>query len=110
MNAKSIHMIAKIKNPTSTEPAVNTGAFITALPAVFVILNLIFPHAVTAEWETTVYGLASILGPLITGIIVRRKVWSPASVHDLVKQAVIETEREAAAVRMRNTQENDSDI
>lgn len=76
-------------NRKSKEPALALGAVTTFVAAFIIIcLKLFFPDVVSDEIESSIYGFVGLLFPIITAFLIRRKVWSPASVEDVIEKAV----------------------
>src|SRR4051812_44101777 len=71
-----------------TEPALFTGGFTTVVPAVLVLIKLIWPNLVSEDMATAIIGLVAVFLPIVTAFLIRRKVWSPASVVKVVGEAV----------------------
>lgn len=72
----------------SKEPARTTAGKVTAIVVILSSLDFIFPNLIPENWQVTIFALASLLIPLITGLLIRRKVWSPASVLEATEEAV----------------------
>jgi len=76
------------------EPAIKTGIAVAALAGAFVsVLNVFFPKLMTEEAKTALFQVLLILIPFVTAFLIRRKVWSPASVDEIIEEAVT-TEKE----------------
>lgn len=69
-----------------TEPAVTTGVVTSLLAAVYVLINAIFPNLLSTEVYTAITSIVVILVPLITSIVIRGKVYAPATVSRLLDQ------------------------
>ena len=69
----------------STEPALKVGSIGTVATAVFILINAIWPNAIPDNVQTAITGLAVLLLPLIIAVIIRFKVWSPASVQEVLQ-------------------------
>lgn len=68
---------ARRKEPAmKKEPAITIGTISAAVAAVLALL-VAFGIPVTEEQQTAILGVVAALGPIVTGLIVRRKV-SPA--------------------------------
>ncbi len=71
------------------EPALVVGSATAGVAGIIVlILSTFFPKLVTEDVKTTIYGVVAILFPIIAGWITRGKVWSPASVEEVIEEAV----------------------
>jgi hypothetical protein len=79
------------KKLEASEPALNTGTNVTTVAAVVAmiagIINHFYPHLISESVIATVITIAMFVLPLITGWLIRRKVWSPDSVQKAVKAA-----------------------
>jgi hypothetical protein len=83
-----------IPNNGSTNPALTVGVSATAVAGVIVlILNQFFPNLVSDDIEKLIYAVAAILLPIVAAWITRSKVWSPASVQQIVDSTAVETAR-----------------
>lgn len=58
------------------EPAITVGAISAAVAAVLALL-VAFGIPVTEEQQTAILGVVAAIGPIVTGLLIRRKV-SPA--------------------------------
>lgn len=71
------------------EPALLIGGVVTGVSGLIVlVLNTFFPNLVTEEVKVAIFGIAAIFVPIIMSWLIRRKVWSPASVEEAVEEAV----------------------
>ena len=73
------------KELSNTEPALGIGGLTTVIPAILVLVNLIWKDAISPELGQAIFGVAAVLLPIIVSILIRRKVWSPASVVKVVE-------------------------
>jgi hypothetical protein len=70
----------------SSEPAINYGALVTILVSlVGLVLSYLFPHLST-ETKYYITTVIAVLVPLITGLLIRFKVWSPATVQKVIEE------------------------
>lgn len=79
-----------------TEPAINVGITTGAITGVLSLISLIFPDLLANKTFTACVITVAMFLPILTGFLVRGKVWSPASVLEVIQQATaeaIETER-----------------
>jgi len=88
MTSKLEQFVASDKKPK--EPAANIGTTVGFLTAVFVLVNNFWPNIIKDNVQEAIISIAAILLPFITSLLIRRKVWSPASVEDLLEEAVTE--------------------
>lgn len=87
--------IAKFRNgdqvmlgsQAATEPALAVGSVTGALAAVYVIVNLIWPNLLSDQLQIAISNLVVVLGPVILSWFIRMKVWSPASVAEVLDVA-----------------------
>lgn len=70
----------------SREPALNTGLSLGAVAAVWVLVNAFWPNLIPQNVQDALTEIALFLIPVITGWLIRSKVWSPASVKALQMQ------------------------
>jgi hypothetical protein len=75
-----------IPNNKSKEPAVATGSIISILSSVSFLLSQTFPELRGNKTVYLIFIFAYFFVPLITGFLIRRKVWSPKSVQVLVDE------------------------
>lgn len=84
--------IKMAKRPLASEPSVNTGLSVTIAAGVLYLLNHFFPNFMNENVETAVYAIVAIAIPIVTALLIRRKVWSPQSVAEVIKEAVTAAE------------------
>lgn len=92
MSSRKLHSVQTMDNP-SKQPAIWTGVSVTAVAALFSMLNLALPNLMSDQAEQNTLVIAAFILPLITAFIARNFVWSPASVLEVVKEAVTEAEK-----------------
>lgn len=63
------------------EPARDVGLSVTVITSIWVLVNSFWPNLITQDVQNAITTIALALIPLITGILIRNKVWSPASVQ-----------------------------
>lgn len=73
-----------VPNNKSGEPSVATGSIVGSLTAAAFLVLQIFPELRGNDVVFKVFVCTCFFLPLITGILIRRKVWSPKSVQELV--------------------------
>ncbi len=79
---------ATVHNSNRTEPAVNTGVLMGAFPLLVGGIRILWPNLVSdSNWELIFYVTALLL-PVVTAFFIRGKVWSPASVKEVLEQAI----------------------
>lgn len=66
------------RNLTTTEPALTIGG-VGAAVAATVTLLVSFGVPITQEQTVAILGVVASVGPLVAAVLIRRKVWSPAS-------------------------------
>lgn len=72
----------KVRNSKSREPALEIAVFVAILNTPFIVLLSL---ATEGHWKA----LACLMlgtSPLLAGLLIRRKVWSPASVQIIVNE------------------------
>lgn len=75
-----------MSNLASHEPAALVGT-ITAFVAALISLLVAFGLDLTPEQRDALLGLTAVLAPIIAAIVIRSKVWSPASTQAVADQA-----------------------
>jgi hypothetical protein len=75
-----------IPNNKSKEPAVATGTIVGTLTAVVFLVLQLFPELRDNSAVFKGFVIACFLLPIITGFLIRRKVWSPKSVQEIVEE------------------------
>ena len=88
MRADAKVLLGKTDPPTN--PAVNMGVWTTAILGLASIPTIFFPNLISPNIQNAIYvGLAFAL-PIITALLIRGKVWSPASVKQVIEEATEE--------------------
>lgn len=70
------------------EPALNTGLNVTAITGILYIVTWIFPDLLPEKVQQAIIVIGALLLPFITALLVRRKVWSPESVQEVLEEGV----------------------
>jgi hypothetical protein len=71
------------------EPALAMGISVTSIVSCIVlIVSLFFHKQIPDDIQTLIYAVLTLLLPMITAWLIRRKVWSPASVVKVVDKSV----------------------
>lgn len=70
----------------SQEPAVKTGLNVSFLIAIYTVVNAIWPNLLSENIQDAITKIALVLIPIVTSILIRYKVFSPASVQKLKDQ------------------------
>lgn len=84
---------AEVHNSSKTEPAVNTSFIVSAVPVAVTAVSLLFPNLLSADnWSLVIYVIA-LFAPIVTALMIRGKVWSPASVKTVLEAAIEEAEK-----------------
>lgn len=79
---------AEVDNASKSEPAVNTGVLMGAIPVIAVVVRYLWPNLLSDNnWDVTFYLIALFI-PVVTAFFIRGKVWSPASVSQVLKDAI----------------------
>lgn len=88
MRPRPTRLYSSVFDPSSklVEPAVAVGSIATAVSCFAVIILYFFP-GIPDNVVNSIVTVAAIIFPLITSIIIRKHVWSPASVKKVVKES-----------------------
>jgi hypothetical protein len=79
---------AEIHNSSSKEPASSTG-WLVALPIAIVgAIQVFVPDLFNDGTWSNIYYFMGFAAPLITAFTIRGKVWSPASVSKVIREAL----------------------
>lgn len=84
-------------NSTDKEPALRRGSWTSFVVVMLSAVTVFFPHLLSQKTELAVYMIASFILPLITAYLIRRKVWSPASVQSYINN-IMEAAEEIIAL------------
>lgn len=87
MKPTPAELIHQLDNPATSEPALKVGTLTASVAALGTLLLYFFPKLPESVLMAIIVLLAAIL-PVITAMITRGKVWSPASVKDVVEESV----------------------
>lgn len=68
----------------SKEPAIHIGAGASLIMGAFMIVAYFFPSILNDDTQRLVATVASTFGPLLIGYLIRRKVWSEATVIEMM--------------------------
>lgn len=79
---------AEVHNSSRTEPALSTGMFVAVIPAIGLIVNSVFPNLLSDDGWNLVFYLIALGAPIVTALFTRGKVWSPASVKEVLDNAI----------------------
>lgn len=79
---------AEVHNSSRTEPVLSTAMFTSVAPAIGVIVYTLFPNLVSANGWNIIFYLIALLIPIVTALLTRGKVWSPASVKEVLENAI----------------------
>jgi hypothetical protein len=72
------------------EPALVIGTSTSLVAGVLSLVAVLFPHLLSDHTTSIILVVATFLLPILTAIFTRGKVWSPASVLELVEKAIEE--------------------
>jgi hypothetical protein len=75
------------------EPAIAAGTTVFTLTGLLSGITVLFPHLLTDRQTAAAFLIAALISPFVTALLTRRKVWSPASVLELVEEAIKEAEK-----------------
>jgi hypothetical protein len=84
---------ASVIGDKATEPAVLTGSIITAVVGIGGLIQLFAPNILSDDTWELIYYLAAFFLPIFTAIRIRGKVWSPASVQEVLNKALEEANK-----------------
>ena len=79
---------AEVHNSSRTEPVISTALFTSVVPAIGLIVYTLFPNLVTEEGWNLIFYLIALFIPIVTALFTRGKVWSPASVKEVLNNAI----------------------
>jgi hypothetical protein len=94
-------------DPKEKEPALKVGGYTSSVAGILSVILALFPNVLTERQALVVLVIASIVLPLVTAAFTRGQVWSPASVKELLDEALeeakklIEKKDEAAKIQRR---------
>lgn len=79
-----------IPNNKHEEPTLKTGTSTAGVAGVLSLVFFFFPELLSERQTTLILVLAAFVLPLVTALFTRGKVWSPASVQELINEATKE--------------------
>lgn len=77
-----------VKNKEEREPALKVGAATGTVAGILFLVTSLFPHLMSDRTTTIILVVSAFLLPIITAIFTRGRVWSAASVEELIEDAV----------------------
>ncbi len=86
-------------NLNSKEPALATGATTGTVAGILAIIGYLFPGAIDERTYVIILIAGVFLSPIISAIFTRGKVWSPASVKQLLAETVEETRKAVTGIQ-----------
>jgi hypothetical protein len=93
-----VKQISLDKNPDS-EPSLKVGMTAsTVVGVVILIISGVFHKQLSAETQTTIYGIAVLFIPLVVSWLIRAKVWSPASVKKVIDEVTQEPPKQTPPI------------
>ncbi len=87
------------EDKTSKEPALATGITTGSVAGILSIIGYLFPDVMSERTFVIVLIVGVFLSPIISAIIIRGKVWSPASVAELFKEATKAAEQAVIGIQ-----------
>lgn len=72
----------------AAEPALRVGTLTGSVAGILSILVVLFPNLLTNRQTLIILVISAFTLPIITAVLTRGKVWSPASVEDVIEEAV----------------------
>ena len=79
---------AEVHNSSRTEPVLSTAMLATVVPGVGLIIYTLFPNLVSQNVWDIIFYLIALFIPIVTALFTRGKVWSPASVKEILDNAI----------------------
>ena len=76
------------KGLKNTEPALQWGGIVAAIAAALVVAKA-FGLPLSEEQESAVLQFLAVLGPIITAVVIRQSVFSPASTVKIANEAAV---------------------
>jgi hypothetical protein len=84
-----------VTNADSKEPAVATGATLSGLVGLLFVIDGFAPDLFSNDFMAWASLLIALLSPIITSFIIRRKVFSPATVLEAIQEGIDEANKAA---------------
>ena len=81
-------------NNTAEEPSLKVGGFTASVAGILSLVVFFAPDLMSEKTIIVVLVASAFILPLITALFTRGKVWSPASVQELIDQAAAEATKE----------------
>lgn len=75
------------------EPALAVGTTTGTLAGIVSLIVVLFPDMLTDKQVTTILVVATFVGPIISAIITRSRVFSPATVKELLDQGIADAQK-----------------
>lgn len=72
------------------EPAIRTGSNVAAVAGLLSLITVLFPELLTDREITIILVISAFVLPIVTALFTRGKVWSPASVKEVIEEATKE--------------------
>lgn len=89
---------------TEKEPALMVGASVTSVAGVLSLIGYLVPNFISDGAMDKIVIIAAFVLPIITAIFTRGKVWSIASVQQVIDEAVTE------AMKQKELKNRDPDL
>lgn len=85
---KTVDDVRKLyyNNNPGKEPAIAVGSAASVIVALFYLIMTLFPDILNDTQEEAIVGIIAILAPIVAAVIIRSKVWSPASVKEVLSE------------------------
>lgn len=77
-----------ILNSKSKEPTLAVGATTSTVAGILSIVAVFFPNLLDENATKAILLIVALFLPFVTAMFIRGKVWSPASVKEVVDEAV----------------------
>lgn len=102
----------KTSDQKSEEPVVKVGAYTSSVAGILALLAYLAPNLISEKTTTIILVIAAFVLPIVTALLTRGRVWSPASVKILVDESIrdatielkdrLETQREVSKLKYEN--------
>ena len=95
-----------IRDKKDTEPALRTGVNTSAVAGILTLIAFLWPGLLSNHTSTIILVISAFVLPIVTAIFTRNKVWSIASVTELVDEAVKAAEESATEAAKKRYRRN----
>lgn len=88
MTISKLDTFLNVKNKEDKEPALKIGVSTAGVAGVLALVSYLFPHLLNERQTALIFVISAFALPIITAIFTRGKVWSVASVEEVIEEAV----------------------